>query len=431
MTPSRSVAARLIAEAGPGFDNAANRDPVPGRRLEMEPREGGDMPELKVGLIGAGWMGRAHAMAYRTARLVFGGKPAAPVLEVVADATEEIAARAAAELGFRRHARDWREVVEDPAVDIVDITTPNDMHYEVAMAAIAAGKHIHCEKPLTNDAATSFAMAEAAEKAGVTTTVGFNYIKNPIQGVARKLVEDGEIGAVTYFRGLFNSDSAGRPDIPFAWRNSKARAGSGVIGDVGAHCFAYARHLVPEPVEEVMCDLRIVIPERPDAGTAGWASPGSGGSAMVPVDTDDVATAMIRFAGGAIGHLEMSRVSLGRRMEIGYDITGTEGALRYQYERINELQHYRESGPPETRGFKRIEMGPTDPRYAAFFPVSGIGAGYSDFKAIEAQEFLEAVAAGRPAYPDFRWGAEIQRLIDACILSDAERRWVKVAEVGP
>ncbi len=370
-------------------------------------------------------------MAYRTARLAFGGTPAVPVLEVVADATEEIAARAAAELGFRRHARDWREVVEDPAVDIVDITTPNDMHYEVAMAAIAAGKHIYCEKPLTNDAATSFAMAEAAEKAGVTTTVGFNYIKNPVQGLARKLIDDGEIGSVTYFRGLFNSDSAGRPDVPFAWRNSKARAGSGVIGDVGAHCFAYSRHLVPQPVEEVMCDLRIVIPERPEAETSGWLGPGSGGSAMAPVDTDDVATVMVRFAGGAIGHMEMSRVSVGRRMEIGYDITGTDGALRYQYERIAELQHYRENGPPETRGFKRIEMGPTDPRYAAFFPVSGIGAGYSDFKAIEAQEFLEAIAAGRPAYPDFRWGAEVQRLIDACVLSDAEGRWVKVAEVGP
>ncbi len=389
------------------------------------------MPELKVGLIGAGWMGRAHAMAYRTARLAFGGQPAAPVLEVVADATEEIAARAAAALGFRRHARDWREVMEDPAVDIVDITTPNDMHYEVAMAAIAAGKHIYCEKPLTNDVATSFAMAEAAEKAGVTTAVGFNYIKNPVQNVARKLVEDGEIGAVTYFRGLFNCDSAARPDVPFAWRNSKARAGSGVIGDVGAHCFAYARHLVPQPVEEVMCDLSIVFPERPQAETAGWHSAGSGGGAMLPVDTDDVGTVMIRFVGGATGHLEISRVSLGRRMEIGYDITGTEGALRYQYERINELQHYRESGPPETRGFKRIEMGPSDPRYAAFFPVSGIGAGYSDFKAIEAQEFMEAIVEGRPACPDFRWGAEIQRLIDACILSDAESRWVKVREVGP
>ena len=390
------------------------------------------MTELKVGLVGAGWMGKAHAMSYRTARLAFGGKPVAAVLEVVADANEEIAARAAAEMGFRRHARDWREVVEDPGIDIIDITTPNDLHFDIAMAAIAAGKHIYCEKPLTNDVATSFEMAEAAEKAGITTMVGFNYIKNPVQFLARKLIEEGEIGSVTYYRGLFNSDFLARPDIPFSWRNDKARAGSGMIGDVGAHCFAYFRHLVAQPIEEVMCDLRIEIGERPRAADEGaFSQDAEGGEEMLRVDTDDVATVLIRFAGGTTGHMEMSRVARGRRMEVGYDVTGTDGALRYQYDRINELQVYREAGPQETRGFQRVEMGPTDPRYAAFYPIAGIGAGYNDFKVIEAQAFLEAIAAGEPGYPDFRFGAEVQRLVDACMLSDAEGRWVKVSEVGP
>ena len=390
------------------------------------------MAELKVGLIGAGWMGKAHAMSYRTARLAFDGRPAAAALEVVADANEEIAARAAAEMGFRRHARDWREVVEDPSIDIVDITTPNDLHFDIAMAAIAAGKHIWCEKPLTNDVGTSFEMAEAAEKAGITTMVGFNYIKNPVQILARRLIEDGEIGSVTYYRGLFNSDFLGRPDIPHSWRNDKARAGSGVIGDVGAHCFAYFRHLVAQPIEQVMCDLRIVVGERPRAeGADRFSQDAAGGDEMVRVDTDDIATVLFRFAGGVTGHMEMSRVATGRRMEVGYDVTGSEGALRYQYDRLSELQLFREAGPQETKGFKRIEMGPTDPRYAAFFPVPGIGAGYNDFKVMEAQAFLEAIVAGEPGYPDFRFGAEVQRLVDACMLSDAEERWVKVAEVGP
>ena len=379
------------------------------------------MTELKVGLVGAGWMGKAHAMSYRTARLAFGGKPVAAVLDVVADANEEIAAAAAAEMGFRRHARDWREVVEDPSIDIVDITTPNDLHFDIAMAAIAAGKHIWCEKPLTNDVGTSFEMAVAAEKAGITTMVGFNYIKNPIQSLARRLIEEGEIGAVTYYRGLFNSDFLGRPDIPFSWRNDKSRAGSGVIGDVGAHCFAYFRHLVGQPIEEVMCDLRIVVGERPGVEGFGKFSQDTqgGGGEMVAVDTDDIATVMFRFAGGTTGHMEMSRIALGRRMEVGYDVTGTEGALRYQYDRLNELQVYREDGPQETKGFKRIEMGPTHPHYAAFYPVPGIGAGYNDFKVMEAQAFLEAISAGDPGYPDFRFGAEVQRLVDACMLSDA------------
>ena len=391
------------------------------------------MPELKIGLVGAGWMGKTHATSYRTASLAFGGKPAVAVLEVVADLSEEIAARAAADLGFRRHARDWREVIEDPNVDIVDITTPNDLHHEVAMAAIAAGKHVYCEKPLTNDAATSFEMAEAAEQAGVVTMVGFNYIKNPVQTLARRLISEGEIGAVNHYRGFFNSDFLGRRDVPFSWRNDKARAGSGVIGDIGAHCFAYFRHLVAQPIEAVLCDLRIVIPERPAPveRTGGFSLDAGGGGATARVDTDDVATVMFRFASGAIGHLEMSRVALGRRMEVGYDVTGTEGALHYKYDRINELQVYREEGAQETKGFRRIEMGPTDPRYAAFFPVPGLGLGYNDYKVMEVQDLLEAVAAGRPAYPDFRWGAEVQRLIDACIRSDAEGRWVEVGEPEP
>ena len=146
---------------------------------------------------------------------------------------------------------------------------------------------------------------------------------------------------------------------------------------------------------------------------------------MVRVDTDDVATVLFRFAGGVTGHMEMSRVALGRRMEVGYDVTGTEGALRYHYDRLNELQLFREAGPQETRGFQRIEMGPTDPRYAAFYPVPGIGAGYNDFKVMEAQAFLEAIVAGEPGYPDFRFGAEVQRLVDgpSGCSRDAEERW--------
>ena len=391
------------------------------------------MADLKVGLIGAGWMGKAHAMSYRTARLAFDGKPAAAVLEVVADANEEIAARAAAEMGFRRHARDWREVVDDPSIDIVDITTPNDLHFDIAMAAIAAGKHIWCEKPLTNDVGTSFEMAEAAEKAGITTMVGFNYIKNPVQTLARRLIEDGEIGSVTYYRGLFNSDFLGRPDIPHSWRNDKARAGSGVIGDVGAHCFAYFRHLVAQPIEEVMCDLRIVVGERPRAeGADRFSQDAAAGDEMATVDTDDVATVLFRFAGGVTGHMEMSRIATrapdGGRIRRDGDgrarsaITTTDSTSSSS---IAKRVRRRPRGFSASRWDRRTRAMPRS------IPVPGIGAGYNDFKVMEAQAFLEAIVAGEPGYPDFRFGAEVQRLVDACMLSDAEERWVKVAEVGP
>ena len=390
------------------------------------------MRELKIGLIGAGWMGKTHAMCYRAQPLAFGGEPAVPVLEAVAEVNEEIASRAARELGFRRHTADWREIIDDPTIDIVDIDTPNDLHFEMAMAAIAAGKHVYCEKPLTNDAKEAFAMAEAAEKAGVITMVGFNYIKNPVQTLARRLVADGEIGALSYYRGSFSADFLGRPEIPFSWRNDKAQAGSGVIGDIGAHCFAYLRHLVDQPVVEVVCNLEIVIPERPaPEAHGGFSMDASGGSGqMMQVDTDDLATAMFRTSGGLNGHMEMSRVSVGKRMDIGYELTGTQGAIRYFYDRINDLQVYKEDGDPGTSGFKHISMGPSDPRYGAFYPVPGIGAGYNDFKVMEVQDLIEAVAAGEPAYPDFRFAAEVQQVIDACILSDAERRWVRVDEIA-
>ena len=390
------------------------------------------MRELKIGLIGAGWMGKAHAMCYRAQPLAFGGKPAIPVLEVLADVNDEMASRAAQEFGFRRHTGDWREIIDDQTIDIVDINTPNNLHFDMAMAAIAAGKHVYCEKPLANDAKEAFAMAAAAEKAGVTTMVGFNYIKNPVQTLARRLIAEGEIGRPSYYRGSFSGDFLGRPEIPFSWRNDKAQAGSGVIGDIGAHCFAYLQHLVDQPVEEVLCNLEIVIPERPAlAAHGGFSMDASAGSGqMVRVDTDDLATAMFKTSDGLTGHMEMSRVSLGKRMDIGYELTGSQGALRYYYDRINDLQVYKEEGHPGSTGFKHIAMGPTDPRYAAFFPVPGLGAGYNDFKVMEVQDLIEAVAAGEPAYPDFRFGAEVQRVIDACILSDAERRWVRVDEVA-
>ena len=389
------------------------------------------MRELKIGLIGAGWMGKTHAMCYRAQPLAFGGEPAVPVLEVVSEVNEEIASRAARELGFNRHTADWREIIDDPTIDIVDIDTPNDLHFEMAMAAIAAGKHVYCEKPLANDAKKAFAMAEAAEKAGVITMVGFNYIKNPVQTLARRLVADGEIGAPSYYRGCFNADFLGRPDVPFSWRNDKAQAGSGVIGDIGAHSFAYLQHLVGQPVEEVVCNLEIVIPERPaPAAHGGFSLDAGGGSGqMMQVDTDDLATAMFKTSGGLNGHMEMSRVSVGKRMDIGYELTGSQGAIRYFYDRINDLQVYKEDGDPGTRGLKHISMGPNDPRYGAFYPVPGIGAGYNDFKVMEVQDLIEAVAAGKPAYPDFRFAAEVERVIDACILSDAERRWVRVDEI--
>lgn len=386
------------------------------------------MRKLQIGIVGGGWMGKVHAMSYKTARSAFGPEPAEPVVAVMADVNMELAQRAAYECGVDRAVDNWHSIVDDPTIDIVDICTPNDMHFDIAMAAIAAGKHVYCEKPLANTVDLARQMADAAERESVITLVGFNYIQNPVHGLGRAAIERGDIGDIVYVKIVFNSDFMSDRSLQHTWRNDIARAGSGVIGDIGAHCLSYYYHLVNREIEEVLCDLRIVIPDHPAPLADGGFRMGAQGdvSRRIPNTTDDIATVMFRFRGGGMGHLETSRVSTGVRFDIGYEIIGRDGSLRYDYERINDLDLYREVGPVETRGFTRMKMGPTDSRYAALLPVPALGLGYNDYKAMEIRQLIEAVATGEPAYPDFRFGHRVQQVVDACQKSHAEHAWVKV-----
>ncbi len=386
------------------------------------------MRELRIGIVGAGWMGKVHAMSYRTARSAFGPEPAVPVLAAMADLNLEMAQRAANEFAIESAVDDWRRIVDDKSIDIVDICTPNDMHFDVAMAALAAGKHVYCEKPLANTTALAGQMADAAKRAGVITLMGFNYIQNPVHNLGRAAIARGDIGDPTYVRLFFNSDFMSDRTLQHTWRNDIARAGSGVIGDIGAHCLSYFYHLVDREIEEVLCSLRIVVPDHPAPLGAGGFRMGAQGDATkrIPNTTDDIATVMFRFKGGGMGHMETSRVSTGIRFDIGYDIIGTKGSLRYDYHRINDLELYRDEGPLEQRGFRRMQSGPTDSRYAALLPVPGLGLGYNDYKAMEAREMIEAVAAGRAAYPDFAFGHQVQRIVEACQRSHEEHGWVKI-----
>ena len=375
-------------------------------------------------------MGKVHAMSYRTAQSAFGPEPAVPVLAAIADISPEIAERAARDFGFKRAAGDWREIVDDPSIDIVDICTPNDLHFEVAMAAIAAGKHVNCEKPLANTLDHARQMAEAAAKAGVTTLVGFNYIQNPVHGLAREAIRRGDIGDVNHVRLFFVCDFMSDPNLPHTWRNDLGRAGSGVIGDVGAHCFSYFYYLLDRRVEEVFCQLETVIPDHPaPIGDGAFRLNAAGDTKRrVANTTDDIATVIFHFSDGGSGEMSLSRVATGIRFDIGYDISGTLGTVRYSYDHINDIELYRTSGDPQYRGFTRIAMGPGDPRFAALHPVAGLGLGYDDYKAIEAREMIAAVAEGRPAMPDFAFGHRIQRVIEACQRSHETRSWVSVGE---
>jgi predicted dehydrogenase len=385
------------------------------------------MREVRVGLVGAGWMGKAHAVAYKNVPLVFGPEPAVPKLELIADVDPERAQAAAEALGFARWSGDWREVARDPAIDLVDICAPNDAHPGVALAALEAGKAVYCEKPLANSAAETRRMAEVAE--GAITLVGFNYLKNPAQGYARELIRAGELGEITLFRGTFDQDFMSNPDVPFSWRHDKRLAGSGALGDMASHTLSFSQYLVGEIAE--VCGLwETFIRERKVAvGGSGHTAQAGAGAAMRRVENDDVVQCLIRYQSGAIGTIGASRIGTGRKLGLGYEIQGTKGALVFTQERMNELLLYRHTEPPGERGYKTIYIGPEHPGYGAFHPIPGIGLGYNDQKIIEAREIVAAVAERRPAEPDFAFGHEVTRAIDAVLRSIEQRRWVRLDEV--
>src|SRR5262245_16967531 len=375
------------------------------------------MREIRVGLIGAGFMGRAHTIAYREVGAVF-DLPAAPVLELIAEIDQGTATAVARKLGFRRATADWRQLVQDPAVDLVDITAPTAAHREIAIAALAAGKHVYCEKPLAPTAAEARGLAARAAKTRVVTMVGFNYLKNPIQALARDIVASGEIGDIIDFRGIHAEDYMISPEAPMTWRGSGPR-GSGVVADLGSHIVSLARYLVG-PIESVCGTLDTIVKQRPSA-------PGS--RRRRRVRADDQARFLARFARGCGGTIEASWVATGRKMQLAYEIAGHKGSLAFHQERMNELRLYTAGQKPGREGYKTIVTDANHPPYGAFCPAPGHQLGFNDMKVIEVRDLLLAVAEKRKAWPDFREAWEIQRVIDAVIRSHARRRWIRIEEV--
>ena len=370
------------------------------------------MRTLRIGLIGSGFMGKAHSLAYRAVGGVF-PLPLQPVLELLADVTPEAAASAARDFGFARSTGDWRALVTDPAIDVVSITTPNALHAPMALAAIAAGKHVHCEKPLAPTAAQAGEMADAATQAGVITQVGFNYLKNPLMALARDIVESGEIGEIVSFRGIHAEDYMADASTPWHFRMDPA-GGGGVVADLGSHIIAIARHLLG-PISEVYGRLETVIKQRPEA-------PGS--ARMRRVEADDIAHSLVRFARGCVGTLEASWVAHGRKMQIEFEVVGSKGALAFSQERFNELQLYKAEADESRNGFRTIVSGPHHPPYGSFCVAPGHQLGFNDLKTIEMRDFLLAVAGEPVKGPDFKEGWEVQKVVDAIIHSSRERQWV-------
>ncbi len=372
------------------------------------------MQQIRIGLIGTGYMGKAHAIAFHAFPAVF--SPPVPVIcELLAEVNDELARNGARNLAFNRWTGDWRTLVNDPDVDVVDICSPNFLHKEMAMAAIDAGKHVYCEKPLALTAADALEMTEAAEQAGIKTLVGFNYMKNPAASLAKEIIDSGEIGEIWHFRGTHVEDYMTDPNVPYSWRLKREYGGAGSLGDL-CHIINMAQYLVGEMV--VVCgDVQTVIKERPMPGRP---------DEMGGVENDDQAHCMVRFANGAIGTLETSRVATGRKMGLTYEINGSKGSLYFDQERMSEIKLYLAEGPTRRRGFRTLLMGPDHPDYGAFSPAAGHGLGYNDQKVIEIRDLVEAILNERPLWPDFRAAYETDRVVEAIERSAAERCWVQL-----
>jgi predicted dehydrogenase len=385
-------------------------------------------PTLGVGLIGYAFMGAAHSQAWRTAPHFF-DLPMRPELTVLAGRDAVRVTDAAERLGWASTETDWRRVLERDDVDLVDVCTPGDTHAEIAIAALEAGKHVLCEKPLANTVAEAEAMADAAARAaarGVRSMVGFTYRRVPAIGLARELVAQGRLGEIRHVRAQYLQDWIADPAAPMSWRLQKERAGSGALGDIGAHIVDLTQHITGQRLSGVSALLETFVKERPlpasEGSLAGVAGQGTG-----TVTVDDAAVFLGRFDGGALATFEATRFALGRKNAIRIEVNGSRGSLAFDFEDMNVLHFFDGDEPAETAGFRRILVTePGHPYVGAWWP-AGHGLGYEHGFTHQVVDLVTAIAKGEDPTPSFADGLQVQRVLDAVERSAAARSvWTEI-----
>ena len=383
---------------------------------------------LNVAMIGGGFMGKAHAMAYAAMPMFFWPAPAIPHRKVVVDVTDVLAEEARQRFGFDEASSDWMATISRDDIDVVDICTPNNVHAEIAIAAAKAGKHIICEKPLARTLEEARAMTKAVKEAGVTNMVAFNYRRTPAVALAKRFIDKGRIGKILNFRGTYLQDWSADPDGPLSWRFQKKIAGSGAIGDIGTHVVDMAHYLVGN-ISEVNAITKTYIKERP-IQTGGvdklGASDKKTDAPLGAVDVDDEVLSLIRFETGAVGTLEATRNAYGRNNFLTLEIHGEEGSIYFNYERRDELQVMFADDPSDARGFRTIYTGPAHPYGDGLWPIPGLGIGYSETKIVECRDFFAAIVNGETPTPDFAEALQTELVADALIKSGQTGNWITV-----
>ena len=385
------------------------------------------MKILNIGVIGMGWMGTVHSRSYATIKDKFYDKGIYPRLIICADNVAARVEEAQARFGFEETTTDWMAVIDHPDVEIVNITSPNFLHREMTLAALAAGKHVMCEKPigvLPKDVAMVY---RAAQDAGVITFTGLNYRWVPLVQYAKRLIESGQLGEITNYYGRFFAMYASDPLGQLSWRFLKEKAGTGVLGDLMPHVADMAHFLVG-PMKRLFSTRETMIRQRPlpvpDRGT--HFSRGEPDDPKGKVTNEDYVSALIEFINGACGTLEISRAILGPKVENRFEIYGTKGAIKWNFETMDEMELYLPDGSPERDGFVRLIAGPEMPFYSRFQPGPGNNMSYDDLKVIEAYHFLKSVADGVQLEPSFASAYAFAQVQDAMMRSWESGCWEDV-----
>ncbi len=374
------------------------------------------MAGLGVGLIGTGYMGKCHALAWNSVASVFGDVER-PRLVALAEVDAALASRKARELGFEKSTGNWRDLLADPSVDIISVTTPNAFHAEMAIAALEAGKHVWCEKPMAPLYADAQRMAQAAGRAGRVAAMGYNYIQNPVIRHIRKLIAKGAIGQVNHVRVEMDEDFMADPAVPFYWK-SEASSGYGALDDFAVHPLSLLFVLFGH-VTRVVTDMVKPYAERPLK---------DGGSRAV--ENHDIASMLLSLEGGVSAVLSANRSAWGRKGRIAIQIFGSKGSILFDQESMNEFQLYQAEGNPAEAGFRKVLAAPCHAPYDRFVPAPGHGLGFNDLKIIECRELLSAIE-GKPAHLiGFEDGLRIERSVHAMARSFKEARWVDVTDTA-
>ncbi|MET4618983.1 putative dehydrogenase [Arthrobacter sp. 2762] len=391
------------------------------------------MTSLRVAMIGYGFMGAAHSQGWRTSPRVF-DLPADAEMAVIVGRDAAAVAKAASKWGWAESATDWREVIARDDIDVVDIVTPGDSHAEIAIAALDAGKHVLCEKPLANTVAEAEAMAAAAERAtarGVKAMVGFTYRRVPAVTFLRQLIAEGVVGRIAHVRASYRQDWLVDPDMPLAWRLQKEHAGSGALGDIGAHAIDLVEFVTGMDVEQVSGVLDTIVKQRPLLGSGSGLS-GKAAAGYGQVTVDDIAIFTGRLASGALASFEATRFATGRKNALTIEISGDKGALAFDLEDLNSIQFYDRTAPADQQGFRKILVTePVHPYVAAWWP-AGHMLGYEHGFSHQVKDLVEGIVRNTDPHPTFADGLRVQRVLDAVERSsNNDSVWTRVAADVP